>query len=77
MTRDTVLVCGGRDVTDRGRPVGPACGRVYRAHNPHADPAEQARAAGWSVALVDGAVHVTCDRCRRPDPAVTALAKGA
>lgn len=70
-----VLVCGGRDVTDRGRPVGPACGRVYRGQGP-ADVHEHV-AAGWSVALVDGAVHVTCDRCRRPDPAVTALARGA
>lgn len=76
MTRGEVLVCGGREVTDRGRPVGPACGRVYRGRGP-ADVHEQARAAGWSVALVAGAVHVTCDRCRRPDPAVTALLKGA
>lgn len=76
MTRGEVLVCGGRAVDDRLRPHGQPCGRVYRGQGP-ADVHEQARAAGWSVALMAGAVHVTCDRCRRPDPAVTALLRGA
>lgn len=73
------VVCHGADHDDQGAQVGPICGRRYTARGiAGRGLADQARAAGWSVApgwadhTPTGLVGM-CPRCRRPAPEVVAL----